>query len=520
MSLRPIHSVQFYYAVLVISLGLYHWPLLQFASTELNLGSWVGVQTLVTVLAVITLLSSVIFVVLLLFSRRLFKLVLGLIALANAAALYFMVTYQVIIDRTMVGNVLNTDASEAGELFHPNLLLYLVLFGLVPALLLWKLPIQKLARLRLAGHGVLVVALCLGWMAASGSTWLWIDKHAKVLGGMILPWGYMANTARFVAANNEQNQVQLPLPDLQVQEEGKRLVVLVIGETARAANFSYYGYERQTTPMLATTSTVALNNPVACTTYTTGSIRCMLAHANPEELDAVYEYLPSYLNRHDVDVIWRTNNWGEPPITVTNYDKASVLREGCKGGDYCQLDDVLLTGLKDRIAASSKDKILVVLHQKGSHGPSYNKRFTANESEFIPVCESVNLSECDEQSLVNAYDNTILHTDQFLYKTIQMLKDLKGTPSAFIYMSDHGESLGEHGLYLHGTPYSIAPDVQKQVPMLVWMSPKFKAKKGLQNQDINWRQEHTHSNIFHSVIGAMGYRKGAYDSQQDIFSIE
>jgi len=296
-----------------------------------------------------------------------------------------------------------------------------------------------------------------------------------------------------------------------------RLVVLVIGETARAQNFSLYGYERNTNPKLAQEDVVALSNPVACTTYTTGSIKCMLSHQDPKQLDEVYEYLPSYLHRHDVDVIWRTNNWGEPPITVTSYDKAQSLKQQCRGAN-CHLDDAMLVGLQERLQASASGKVFVVLHQKGSHGPSYAKRYGPEQELFTPVCQSVNLSECDQQALVNAYDNTIVHTDQFLANTIKMLQQLD-MASAMIYMSDHGESLGESGLYLHGTPYSIAPEAQKQVPMLVWMSAGFKQQTGLQAEQINRQTSHTQHMIFHSVMGGLGLSSEAYKPNDDIFAI-
>ena len=509
----------FAYVAILANILLFNWPLVIYALKDLDIGTATGWQTLLTVLVVVVLVSTLILIPLLIISRRLTKALLMLVALSNSAAVYFIVTYQVILDRTMIGNILNTDSSEAGELFHYKLALYVLVLGVLPICLLWRSQIQKQRRRHLLGHGLLIIAVSLGYLYSASNTWLWIDKHAKPLGGMILPWGYMANSLRFVMAANEREQVQLTLADLVEQETGPRLVVLVIGETARAQNFALYGYERQTNPKLATTDVLAMNNPVACTTYTTASIKCMLAHQKPEQLDAIYEYLPSYLNRHDVDVIWRTNNWGEPPIIVTDYQKVPELREQCQG-DNCHLDDAMLAGLKERITSSTKDKILVVLHQKGSHGPSYNKRYGKAQTVFTPVCESVNLSECNPSTLINAYDNSIVHTDQFLYQTITMLQELDEMPSAFIYMSDHGESLGEHGLYLHGTPYSLAPEEQKRVPMLVWMSPEFKAQKGLQGQDINWRQEHTHSLIFHSVIGAMGFTEGAYDEQQDIFSIQ
>lgn len=498
--------------VILANIALYNGPLLLFAKANLDATSWHGVQALLSLVALVVLVSALILTPILVLSRRLFKWLVASFALGNAAALYFMVTYKVLLDRTMIGNIFNTDSSEAGELMHPVLLLYVLLFGVLPAALLLKTEITKSSRWRTLSSGLVMVVISIGWIYSASSSWLWFDKHAKHLGGMILPWGYVANTARFVAAEHERNQPQLPLPDFSVEESGPRLVVLVIGETARAANIPNYGYHRQTMPLMNSRDDVVfMNNPIACSTYTTASIKCMLSFADPETLDATYEYLPSYLHRQGVGVIWRTNNWGEPSITVHSYQKAGELRGQCGDGAYCDHDDVLLTGLKQQIESIQKDKMLLVLHQKGSHGPSYNKRYTQAEEQFTPVCTSVNLSQCSAEELVNAYDNTLLHTDQFLNKTIALLEHLN-MPSTLIYMSDHGESLGENGLYLHGTPYSIAPDVQKEIPMLIWRSTE------LSLGEINHRNDHGHDLIFHSVMGALGLHDGAYNKQQDLFN--
>ena len=499
--------------VILANIALYNGPLLLFAKVNLDITSWHGLQALFSLIALVVLVSALILTPILFLSRRLFKWLVAGLALANAAALYFMVTYKVLLDRTMIGNIFNTDSAEAGELLHPSLLLYIALLGILPAVLLLKAEITKSSRWRVLSSGLVMMVISIGWIYSASSSWLWFDKHAKHLGGMILPWGYVANTGRFLAAENERNQTQLPLPDFSVAEPGPRLVVLVVGETARAANIPNYGYQRQTMPLMnGRDDVVFMNNPVACSTYTTASIKCMLSYTDPEQLDATYEYLPSYLHRQGVGVIWRTNNWGEPPITVDSYDKAASLRKECADGAYCDHDDVLLTGLAQQINDLGKEKILVVLHQKGSHGPSYNKRYTKAEEQFTPVCTSVNLSQCSEAELVNAYDNTLLHTDQFLNKTINLLEQLNNIPSTLIYMSDHGESLGENGLYLHGTPYSIAPDVQKEIPMLVWRSTAFS------QDEINLRSEHNHDLIFHSVMGALGLHDGAYNKQLDLFN--
>jgi lipid A ethanolaminephosphotransferase len=228
------------------------------------------------------------------------------------------------------------------------------------------------------------------------------------------------------------------------------------------------------------------------------------------------EALPSYLQRHGIDTIWVSSNWGEPPLKVQTYLRSSELRGSCKG-DHCNFDEVLLTGLAQRIAGSSSDKVFVVLHQTGSHGPDYSDHYPPEMEKFTPVCRSVQLQECTPETLTNAYDNTILYEDHVLAEIIQMLRAIPGTATLMMYASDHGESLGEYGLYMHGTPYSMAPDVQKDIPYIVWMSETFKQHKALSADAALGRAQHAHQTIFHSVMGAFDMRSEIYNPQLDIF---
>jgi lipid A ethanolaminephosphotransferase len=295
-------------------------------------------------------------------------------------------------------------------------------------------------------------------------------------------------------------------------------VILVIGEAARAQNFALYGYDRPTNPLLAEAGVVALRNATACATYTTAAVRCILSNVDSESAFSTrYEPLPTYLQRHGVDVIWRSRNFGEPRIKVQSYQKATELAATCTG-ERCKYDEVLLSGLEQRIRDSSSRRVFVVIHQTGSHGPAYYTRYPAEFERFKPVCKSVELSHCSPQELVNAYDNTILYEDYFLHQTIGLLKTLEHTSALLIYISDHGESLGEFGLYLHGVPYSVAPDVQKDIPFIVWMSDEFIRRKAVEASRLESQSRHSQRDVFHSVMGAFSMRSDAYAAGFDIFN--
>lgn len=501
-----------------LNTALYHIPLFSFATDHLDLSAFSGILTLATVLLAVFLETALLLILAALISYRILKPFCMVMAIGNAVALYFLVTYHVVLDATMMGNVLNTDFAEASAFLHPTLIIYVLVLGILPCLVLTRVRIRPSPRLRLvimASAGLLITVT---WAYLSAATWLWIDENSKRLGGMILPWSYVINAVRYEAPRMLGSEAQTLLPPATFASSEKTVVILVIGEAARAQNFALYGYDRPTNPLLSDAGVIVLRNTSACATYTTASVRCILSNVDTEApFSKRYEPLPSYLQRNGVDVIWRTHNFGEPPIQVQTYEKASELKASCAVA-RCDYDEVLLSGLEERIKTSSSRKVFVVLHQSGSHGPDYSTRYPREFERFKPVCKSVELSQCTHQELVNAYDNTILYEDYFLSQTIGVLKRLQGTSALMIYVSDHGESLGEYGLYLHGVPYSIAPDVQKDVPFIVWMSDEFIRQKAVQASSLESQSGHSQRDIFHSVLGAFSMRSDAYMAQYDIFS--
>lgn len=480
---------------------------------NIELSTLSGVAILSSVFAIVFVFTFTFCSFLALISLQILKGFVAITTVINAIAIYYMMTYQVVLDRTMMGNIFNTRYSESVELLSINLLFAAIIVGLLPAWILIRPKVKKLDRIRVLRNALIGLIASFTFLYVNAASWLWIDKHASVLGGKILPWSYIINSARHYSSLNRSTEGQLALPNGKLINDEKTIVVLVIGETARADNFSLYGYPKITNPKLAQQQNLlVLNNTKSCTTYTTGSLACMLA---PSEKHINYEALPTYLTRHGVEVEWRTNNWGEPAIDVSRYIEANELRSNCTG-DGCRLDEVLLTNLFQVIESSDNQKIFLVLHTKGSHGPSYYKRYTQEFDQFTPVCRDEEISKCSLESLINAYDNTILYTDHFLVSIIEKLQSIKGTSSAMMYISDHGESLGEHGLYLHGTPYTFAPDYQKNIPFLIWTSDELLRQKKLDLNTLKQATSHSQFNVFHTILGAFDLDSPVYKVELDV----
>lgn len=506
--------------VALANTALFQWPLYRLAAgtrTALDVYSGLALSSLfvLQLLVSITILGIAGIV-----SLRLLKILCVMFVLGNSIALYFIVQYNVMLDASMMGNVLHTNASEAWSYAHPELLLYVVCFGILPAVLVSRTRIAPSSRMNRTVFLLVTLIAGAGWLYANAQSWLWIDKNAKQFGGLILPWSYSFNAARYLGQEAALHRQQDLLPELGKVNGNGAVVVLVIGESARAQNFSLYGYRRDTNPLLKKSGVIALAGAHACATYTTAAVRCMLSPRGAAGVTANDEPLTSYLHRYGIEVIWRTNNFGEPAMQVDAYERADDLRARC--GDACaraQFDEVLLQGLAQRLGAGATgSKTLVVLHQAGSHGPQYFKKYPPEFEQFKPACRSVELQGCSHEELVNAYDNTIVYNDFFLDRLITMLKSLKDRPSVMIYMSDHGESLGEHGLYLHGVPMAVAPDFQTSVPLLVWMSDSFlRTRPSTYAASDQVTAGLSQGVVFHSVLGALGLTSQVYLPEQDLF---
>lgn len=485
--------------------------------------------------AVFVSLASLYFAIAAIFStRHTVKPLLTVLLVVTAAASYFMEQYAVYLDRNMLRNVLATNYKEAGELLGWGLAAHVVVFGLLPSALVWWPEIKRRAwkRAAVVRGGLVVGTLALG----IGSLLLVFADFASLMRNhREMRWLITPGNAVVALAQNALDRSAPPgQPKIVVGADARvagpprerpLLFVLVVGETARAQNFSLNGYGRETNPQLRRHDVIDFAKATACGTSTEVSLPCMFSSFGRAHYDeraiATHESVLQVLARAGVNVLWRDNQSGCKGVCdglpVQQLDAGDVA-ELC--ADSQCYDEILLHGM-DQVVRDTKGNLLVVMHQLGSHGPSYYKRYPPAFRRFEPACESDDLRRCETQAIVNAYDNTLLYTDFFLGKVIDFLGEAQKThDTAMLYVSDHGESLGEGGLYLHGVPYAIAPDVQTHVPFIVWLSPAFRADTGVDEGCMRARagQPVSHDNLFHTLLGVFSVQTSAYEPKLDIFA--
>ena len=301
------------------------------------------------------------------------------------------------------------------------------------------------------------------------------------------------------------------------------LFVLVIGETARAANWGLSGYERQTTPELAKLDVLNFPDVSSCGTDTETSLPCMFSAVGRRDYDERrihgQESLLHVLARAGFKVQWRDNQSGCKGVCAgLDEQQLGSMNTPTLCADGRCLDEILLQGL-DRVVDDAHGNRFIVLHQLGSHGPAYASRYPQAFDRFQPACASGELRQCSQAEIINAYDNSLLYTDHFLAGTIRFLQgEASRYDTAMLYLSDHGESLGEHNVYLHGLPWSIAPREQKQVPMLMWLSPGYLRDFDMDPSCLRRQAQKpsSHDHLFHTVLGLLDVRTDAYDESHDI----
>ena len=456
------------------------------------------------------------------------KPVIITILIISSFSAYFMDSYNTIIDDSMIRNIVDTDVAEALDLLSIRQLLYFVFLGVLPAFLVYRVDIVyrsgwsefaariKLIVLTLVGMSVLVFIL--------SDFYTSFFREHKSLRFYANPVYYLYSSGKFIhgqyqsqSASLQQIGLDAKIPASDIHRE---LIIFVVGETVRADRFSLNGYSRETNPLLKQETLLSLSNFWSCGTSTAVSVPCMFSIYNSSEFDIEKgrstENVLDVLDRAGVNLLWLDNNSSSKGVAdripYESYRSPDVNSE-C---DIECRDIGMLRKLQSYISEHPTGDIFIVLHQMGNHGPAYYKRYPPEFERFTPACKTNQLENCSVEAINNAYDNAILYTDYFLSQVIELLKrNNESFETGMFYVSDHGESLGESGFYLHGLPNFIAPDSQRHVPAILWLGESYgDADYDLLHSKRN--QRYTHDNIFHTILGFMEIESSVYDKDLDI----
>ena len=461
-----------------------------------------------------------------------------------AVVQHYMLAYRIVLDPSMLANASQTDAHEVADLLSWRMVLHVVLVAAPAGWWLWRVQI---VRMKLWTQTWRNLALCLAALAMAAGAAMAMNRelaplmrnnvHLRYMLNPLAPLYSGATVALRPLFKRSHRLISMTggvaLGASYAAQSKPPLFVIVVGETARADHFGLNGYARDTTPELARRAVLSYRNVHSCGTNTLASVPCMFSPLGKVAFEARqddHENLVDVLQASGLAVLWIENQSGckdvcnRVPNTFAVSGLAADVKAALCDGDEC-LDQALLNGLDARLAALPAERrargVVLVMHQMGSHGPAYYKRSPPDVKNFLPECRSNALAECGHAELLNGYDNSIRNTDRVLASTIDWLQaQSKDYDTALLYQSDHGESLGEYGLFLHGLPYGIAPEVQKHVPLVAWFSEGMQRREKLSTRCLqgDLDKPYSHDNLFHTALGVMDVQSPGYKAGLDMFA--
>ena len=412
---------------------------------------------------------------------------IALLLMLSAQAAYYMDNFGVLMDVVMIDNIVNTDIKEVEGLMSIGMVVRLLVFGVLPAWLVMQYwpqvsNVKAAFRARVKCILLLILALVVLILPFTAGYTSFIREHkiTRFYANPTYPVYSLIKYAVIQLTAEQARDIKRIAVDahMNAHDAKNELIIMVVGETARADRFSLNGYHRETNPLLSKEAIVNFTNVSSCGTSTSVSVPCMFSELGRKDYEKDkalnQENALDILARNGVQVLWRDNNSSSKGVaTRVKYEdfKTPTLNPVCEG--ECR-DIGMLNGLDQYIAANKGKDMMIVLHQMGNHGPEYYRRYPKAFAKFQPICMTGELRDCSQEEIDNSYDNAILYTDYFLSEVIQLLKKYDGEyETAMLYVADHGESLGEHGVYLHAAPYIMAPEAQTHVPAILWVGQHF-----------------------------------------------
>ncbi|DAB33798.1 MAG TPA: phosphoethanolamine transferase [Sulfurospirillum sp. UBA12182] len=487
-------------------------------------------------LSLIIVLFLAITLILILFATRYtLKPILVFFLIISSVLNYFMVTYHIVIDSEMIRNAMQTDYNETFDLLSVEFFLYLFFLGILPSIFVIKAQIEYkpfvsnlLSKLKYTAFIVGIVLLIVFSLSKFYTSFF---REHKPLRYYTNPTYFLYSFGKYISKSYEVaprfHEVGKDAKTVHVEaDEKKELIILVVGEAARADRFSLNGYDKKTNPLLEKEELISFSNMYSCGTSTAYSVPCMFSLYDKEHYSykkgiSTSNILDVLKETGDISILWRDNNSDSKGVALrVEYEDFKTSKNNSKCDDIECRDEGMLVGLDKYIKNHKNKDILIVLHQMGNHGPAYYKRYPKEFEKFKPTCKTNQLEKCSTEEISNAYDNAILYTDYFLSNVIKFLKPYsKDYETAMLYMSDHGESLGENSVYLHGMPYLIAPENQKHIASFIWLG-EGEMRKEYDEAILKQNRQNLYSqdNLFHTLLGLFEVSTDVYEKRLDILS--
>lgn len=503
-----------------------------FFKNVINTYGFSGLNIIYILSTAVLLVSLIAFIISIFSSKYTTKPILITLFIISAFTAYFMDSYGVVIDTEMIRNSLQTNLNESLDLLSFKLVLYVVFLAILPTYFVYKVKInyksfksEAFTKLKTL---VLLLIIILVIIFSFSKFYTSFFREHKPLRYNVNPIFWIYSIGNYI--NKSYNAAPTTLQEIgkdakvvEPESHYKELIILVVGEAARADRFSINSYEKETNPLLKKEDIINFPNMYSCGTSTAHSVPCMFSIFGKDGYSykkgvSTQNILDVLKNTKDIAILWRDNNSDSKGVALrVDHEDYKTSKTNTICDEECR-DEGMLVGLDDYIQKNKGRDILIVLHQMGNHGPAYYKRYPKEFERFTPVCKTNQLEDCTKEEIENAYDNAILYTDYFLSKTINFLKLYSKThETALFYMSDHGESLGENSIYLHGMPYAIAPKAQKHIASFLYLGDG-EMSEDYDKTKIDVNKEFSQDNLFNTLLGLFEVETNVYKKDMDILN--
>lgn len=454
------------------------------------------------------------------------KFILIFCFLVASLTSYFSLSFGLTINQYVLLSAMHTNAEEVREVLNYKVVLYFIIFGLLPSIVIYRLKIdykiKYIFKIFKFQSLVFILLIFVNFFIFSHE-YEYVSRYNKQIKTAVNPYYQIFLAVRLIRkdiiyANIKHIGILKEAVEARTTKEHKLLIV-VVGESSRYDRWSLNGYKRETNPLLSKEGVISLSM-YSCGTYTLYSVPCMFSEFGRKNYSykkgIVYESIVDRISELGIYTFWLNTYFTSNQVAMHSNFKTVTSNVIYKNGDSFEYDEELLKGLNKIVTKGDGKDILIVLHTVGSHYNYFN-RYPKKFEKYKPICKKRIMSSCNLKYLENGYDNTILYTDYFLYKTIEFLKKHGNKYiSAMVYLSDHGESLGEYGMFAHMAPYATSPVAQRHIPAILWFNKD--AKKHFINMaKIDRKKRYSHDYLFHTILGFFQVKTRLYKPNLDIF---
>ena len=441
-------------------------------------------------------------------SRILFAVGFPLLAVFSSVMCYYSLTIGISLTAASIEVALVNDATMWMTVISPFLIAVIALSAVVSA----AIAFYRWTRVR-ASRRTSLTAFALGFAIICSQAFIpriGASVQSRLPFSIYYAFNDYLNNRRAIEENRD-TYTNTPVVPASTPPD----VIFVIGESLRADHLPQNGYARNTMPLLSRdTALISFPEVYSEATFTSASVPVLMTKADPADPVAPYnnQSFVTLFKKAGYSTAWFANQSISQSYAYFAHECDSLIYCNGAKSDYSYdkwLDADLLPMIGGWLGKSGSPKLAVV-HTIGSHW-WYKSHYTDRQTRFRPDISNKEIAASTAEQIINAYDNTIIATDEFL---AGLFAELRGRNAVVLFISDHGEGLGENGIYLHASDN----EATHYPACFIWYTPEYarlfpdKVAAARRGKD----QRHTTEAIFHTALDLGALETPALDRSKSL----